>query len=117
MVIDIGVVPASQAATFAGEAEKHGPRHPSGAQHLLVSLSDAKTGAHVTDARVAVEVRDPKGKVQKKDLKPGSTSGAADYSEIFGFGWSGQYRIRVTIQPSDAKKALRTDFTWTHVIS
>jgi len=117
MVVNIGVVPASQAMGLAGEAETHGTRHPSGSQHLLVSLSDAKTGAQVADANVSVEIKDPKGNVQKKSLKNGSTAGVADYSEIFGFGWSGKYRIRVTIQPAGAKKVLTTDFIWTHVIS
>jgi hypothetical protein len=81
-----------------------------------VSLSDAKTGAQVADANVSVEIKDPKGNVQKKSLKNGSTAGVADYSEIFAFGWSGKYRIRVTVQPREAKRALRTDFVWTHVI-
>lgn len=117
MVVNVGVVPASQVVGLAGEAETHGTRHPSGSQHILVSLSDAKTGAQVADANVSVEIKDPKGNVQKKSLKNGSTAGTADYSEIFGFGWSGKYRIRVTIQPGGAKKAQKTDFIWTHVIS
>ena len=117
MVVNIGVVPASQVVGLAGEAETHGSTHSSGSQHLLVSLSDAKSGAQVADAKVSVEIKDPKGNVQKKSLKNGNTNGAADYSEIFGFGWSGNYRIRVIIQPGGSKKALRTDFVWTHVIS
>lgn len=117
MVINIGVVPASKAAAFPLEAEKHKATHPDGAQHVLVSLSDAKTGDHIGNARVTLDLRDPKGKSQKKLLVVGSTAGIPDYSEIFNFGWSGQYRIRVTIERQDAKRPVTADLKWQHAIN
>lgn len=116
MVVNLGVVPVPEAMTFPSEAEKHNAAQPSGAQHVLVSLSDAKTGKHISDAKVTLELTDPKGRSQKKLLVAGSTAGFPDYSEIFQFGWSGQYRIRVTIERPGGKRPVRTDFKWTHII-
>lgn len=117
MVINIGVVPASKAAKFPSETEKHGATYTSGAQHILVSLSDAKTGGHIADARVTLDLRDPKGKSQKKLLVAGSTAGIPDYSEIFDFGWSGQYRIRVTIERQSGKRPVTANLKWQHVVN
>jgi hypothetical protein len=116
MVVNIGVVPASKAFQFEAERSIHGKTPPSGAQHLTVSLSDAKTGAHIATADVSAEIKDPKGKIQKKNLLSASTAGAPDYSEVFSFGWSGTYKIRLTIAPKGSKKPLKTTFTWIHAI-
>jgi hypothetical protein len=115
LVINLGIVPAAKLAQFPVEAATHGGRLPGGAQHLLVSLSDGKSGAHVQAAKVTVELRDPKGAVQKKDLVLGRTGEIPDYSEIFIFGWSGKYRVRVTVEPKDGKP-FRADFTWSHQV-
>jgi hypothetical protein len=53
--------------------------------------------------------------VQKKDPVLGRTGDFPDYSELFMFGWSGKYRIRVTVQPKEGK-AFRADFAWTHAV-
>ena len=116
IIVNIGVVPAEQALGFPGEAATHGKRPPSGAQHLVVSLSDAKAGTHIADAQVTVEIKDPKGNVEKKTLLPARTAGMPDYSETFRFGYSGKYTIRVVIALKDRKKALNARFTRTHVI-
>jgi len=116
LIINVGVVPAVKAAGFAGEAEKHGATHPSGAHHVLVSLSNAAPGGHVAAATVLVEIRDPKGKTQRKVLALGGTAGIPDYSEVFVFGWSGKYRIRVIVERKGASKPLKVDFTWTHAV-
>lgn len=117
MVVNVGVVPASKAAKFPSETEKHGATYTSAAQHVLVSLSDAKTGGHIADARVTLELRGPKGKSQKKLLVAGSTAGIPDYSEIFDFGWSGPYRIRVTIERQGGKRPVTADLKWQHVVN
>lgn len=116
IVVNIGVVPAQQARGFPGEAAAHGNRQSSGTQHLVVSLSDAKTGAHVADAQVSVQIKDPKGNVEKKTLLRGNTGGMADYSETFRFGYSGKYAIRVVVALKGRKKPLNANFTWTHAI-
>lgn len=116
IVVNIGVVPASKAFQFEAERSIHGKTPPSGAQHLTVSLSDAKTGAYIVAADVSAEIKDPKGKIQKKNLLSANTAGTPDYSEIFSFGWSGTYKIRLTITPKGSKKPLKTTFTWIHAI-
>jgi hypothetical protein len=95
IIVSIGVVPAEQALGFPGGAATHDRRQPGGAQHLVVSLSDAKPGIHIADAQVTVEIKDPKGNVEKKTLLPASTTGMPDYSKMFRFGYSGRYTIRV----------------------
>ena len=82
----------------------------------MVSLSDVKAGAHIADARVTVEIKDPRGNVEKKTLLPRSTAGMPDYSETFRFGYSGKYTIRVVAALKERKKPLNASFTWTHVI-
>jgi hypothetical protein len=114
MVVNLGIVPATKLEPFSAE-KGHGANLPGGSQHLLVSVSDAKSGVHVADAKVTVEVTDPKGAVQKKELVLGRTAGIPDYSEIFIFGWSGKYRVRVTIEPRQGKP-IRADFVWTHTV-
>ena len=114
VVINLGIVPATKLAAFPAEGA-HGTSLPGGSQHLLVSLSDAKSGRHLEAAKVSVQVTDPKGAVQRKDLILGRTGDIPDYSEIFMFGWSGKYQIRVTVQPKDGKP-MRADFAWSHVV-
>jgi|GEM_PF-2639083 len=116
IIVNIGVVPAGRALDFSGEAATHDKRLPSGAQHLVVSLSDAKLGTHIADAKVTVEIKDPKGNLEKKVMVPAKTAGTPDYSEIFGFGYSGKYVIRVVIVRKDTKKLLKVNFTWEHQV-
>lgn len=116
VIVNIGIVPAGQARALAGEAEKHAGAQLSGAQHLVVSLTDAKTGSHLSGAQVSVEVKDPRGKVQKKPLPEAVTAGVPDYSGIFVFGWSGKYAIKVTFKPKGSKRSLSTTLSWTHSI-
>ena len=103
LIVNIGVVPAEQALGFPAESESHATKQPSGAKHLIVSLSDATTGQHIEDARVSAEIRDPKGTVQRKQLIRTKTAGRTDYSEVFVLGWSGAYRIRIRVERAGAK--------------
>ena len=116
IIVNIGVVPAEQALRSPGEATTHGKSRPSGAQHLVVTLSDAAAGSHIADAQVTVEIKDPRGNVEKKKLLPASTAGMPDYSETFRFGYSGKYTIRVVAALKGRKKPLNANFTWTHVM-
>ncbi len=115
LIVNIGVVPAEQALGFPAESESHATKQPSGAKHLIVSLSDATTGQHIEDARVSAEIRDPKGTVQRKQLIRTKTAGRTDYSEVFVLGWSGAYRIRIRVERAGAKP-VRADFAWTNFV-
>jgi len=85
-------------------------------QHLVVSLSAPGTGSHIAGASIVVEVRDPDGRAQSKLLQPMVTAGFPDYSEVFGFGWSGKYTIRMTIRLPGAARPLEARFIHHHVI-
>jgi hypothetical protein len=99
MVVRLGIVPAEVALRAEGHREAH-PQNPiPGSQHLLITLDDKKTGARIADAEVVVELTDPRGHVSTKPLLHTQAGGLADYSELFEFGWSGEYSIRVTIRP------------------
>jgi hypothetical protein len=117
IIVNVGVIPAGKALDFPGETATHDNRLPRGAQHLVVSLSDAKQGIHIADAQVTVEVKDPRGNVERKVLVSASASGVPDYSGIFNFGYSGKYAIRVVAVLKGSKRQLKANFTWTHVIT
>lgn len=108
IIVNVGVIPAGKALDFPGETPTHDNRLPRGAQHLVVSLSDAQ---------VTVEVKDPRGNVERKVLVSASASGVPDYSGIFNFGYSGKYAIRVVAVLKGSKRQLKANFTWTHVIT
>jgi hypothetical protein len=114
VAINLAVVSAAELKPFPEESG-HDGRLPSGSHHVMVSLSDAKSGAHIEAAKVFVELKDPKGNMQKKDLVLGRTANIPDYSEIFIFGYSGEYRIRVTVQPKQGKP-IRAAFVWKHYV-
>jgi len=40
-----------------------------------------------------------------------STAGYPDYSEVFDFGWSGKYVLRVLIRRKDMPRPLEASFT------
>jgi hypothetical protein len=115
VVINLGLMAAEQAIHAAGHSEAHPAKFPSGSQHVLITLADAKTGP-IGDAQVLVEVVDPKGRVEKKALLHTSAAGRPDYSELFVFGWSGTYSLRVTATRANGAKPLDARFTVHHVL-
>lgn len=116
VTIRFGIVTALMAEHVDSQHGVHWGGHASGMEHLVVSLADTRTGSHIAGAKVVVELRDPKGKVQKKTLWPMITAGYPDYSEVFDFGWSGKYTIRVRLLLKDAPGTLETSFVHRHVI-
>lgn len=116
VTVRYGIVGALQAQHVDAQHGMHRGGHGSGMEHLVVSLADARSGGHLAGAKVVVEVRDPKGRVQTKPLQPMITSGYPDYSEVFDFGWSGRYHIRVWFLLKDAVQALEASFVHRHVI-
>lgn len=116
IVVNIGVVPAEVALRADGHRDAHPLHPPSGSQHLLVTLDDEKSHKRIGDAEVLVEVTDPHGRVEKKPLLHTQSGGLADYSELFVFGWSGEYTIRVLVTPQPGAKPIESRFTVHHSV-
>ena len=113
VVLQLGIMSAERAVHAEGHRDAHPATFPSGSQHVLITLADAKSHKPIADADVVVEVVDPKGAVQKKALLHTSAAGMPDYSELFVFGWSGTYSLRVTANRAN-EKPLKTTFTVHH---
>lgn len=111
IVINVGIVHALDAEHVDAQHGVHKGGHASGAQHVVVSLAEEKSGARIDDAEVAIELRDPQGRLQRKPLMAMITAGFPDYSEVFNFGWSGRYTLRVSITRKGMAKPVRTAFT------
>ena len=113
--INIGVVTTAWAKHFEEESVTH-PNlgKPGHDHHLVVSLTDAKTGTHLADAEVRAEVRSPDRSVETKKLMPRVTSGVPDYSEIFDMHEAGRYRITVYVKTKAHAKPLVARFAWTN---
>jgi hypothetical protein len=116
LVINFGLMSAEQAVHAEGHREAHPDKFPSGSQHVLITLADEKSGRRIGDADVTVELVDPKGKVMTKPLLHTSAAGMPDYSELFVFGWSGTYTLRVDIAASKGAKPVKTSFTVHHLL-
>jgi hypothetical protein len=116
LVVNLGIVPAAVALQAEGHREAHPLHPPSGSQHVLVTLDEEKSGKRIGDAEVVIEITDPRGGVEKKPLLHTQAGGLPDYSELFRFGWSGEYSIRVIITPRSGGKPMEARFTINHVI-
>jgi hypothetical protein len=116
LIVNFGIVPAAVALRADGHRDAHPEHPPSGSQHLLITLDEEKGGKRIGDAEVLVEVTDPQGHVEKKAMLHTQGGGFPDYSELFVFGWSGEYSIRVIITPTPGAKPIQTRFVVNHVI-
>jgi hypothetical protein len=116
IVVNIGIVNAIDAEHSDAQHGVHKGGHGAGMEHVVIALAEAKGGARIADAEVAIELRDPKGVLQKKPLVPMVTAGFPDYSEVFYFGWSGKYNLRVTIKRKGAAKPVDADFVVNRVL-
>jgi hypothetical protein len=116
LTVNLGIVPASVALGAAGHSDMHPAHPPSGSQHLLITLDDKKSGKRIGAADVTIEVTNPDGRVEKKPLLHTQAGGLPDYSELFVFGSSGKYSIRVIIKLRPAVKPIETTFVVNHVI-
>lgn len=115
-IVNLGIVPAEIALQAEGHREAHPLHPPSGSQHLLVTLDEEKSGRRVGEPEVAVEVTDPRGRVEKKPLLHTQAGGFPDYSELFRFGWPGEYSIRVIITARPSAMPVEARFTVNHTI-
>jgi hypothetical protein len=116
LVVNFGVTSADAALRADGHRDAHPQHPPSGSQHLLITLDDEQSRARIGDAEVSIEVTDPHGRVETKPLLHTQGGGLPDYSELFTFGWSGEYKIRVTITPRPGAKPIEARFTVHHSI-
>jgi hypothetical protein len=116
LVVNFGIVPAAVALRADGHRDAHPAHPPGGSQHLLITLDEQNSGKRIGDAEVVIEVTDPHGHVEKKPLLHTQSGGFPDYSELFVFGWSGEYSIRVFITPRPGAKPIETQFTVNHTI-
>jgi hypothetical protein len=115
-IVNFGIVPAAVALRADGHRDAHPTNPPGGSQHLLITLDEEKSGKRIGDAEVAIEVTDPRGRVEKKPLLHTQSGGLPDYSELFVFGWSGEYSIRVIITPRPGARPIDTVFKYNHTI-
>jgi hypothetical protein len=115
-VVNLGLIPAEAALRVDGHRDAHPLHPPGGSQHLLVTLDDEKTGRRIGDAEVSVEVTDPRGRVEKKTLLHTQGGGFPDYSDLFAFGWSGEYAIGVIVVPKPGAKPIEARFTVHHTV-
>lgn len=111
LVVNIGIVNAIQAEHVDAQHGVHQGGHGSAAEHIVVSLAQQNGGVRIADAEVRIEVKDPKGAVQMKPAMAMITAGYPDYSEVFDFGWSGKYMVRVLIKRKGAPKPVVARFT------
>jgi hypothetical protein len=110
IVVNMGMVSALDAEHVDAQHGVHKGGHGAGMEHLLVSLA-TPSGARVADADVVILVKNPRGIVQKKTALAMVTAGFPDYSEVFDFGWSGTYLVRVLIKRKAASKPMEAVFT------
>jgi hypothetical protein len=117
VVINIGIVSAIMAEHVDPQHGVHKGGHGSGNEHIVVVLAEEKGGVRIADAEVTVEVRNPKGVVQRKPLTAmTTTAGFPDYSEVFEFAWSGRYDVRVLVVRKGKTRPLKADFRVNHVL-
>jgi hypothetical protein len=111
IVVNIGIMNAIAAEHADAQHGVHQGGHGPGKEHIVVALAEEKGGVRIADAEVAIEVKNPKGVVQKKAAMPMVTAGYPDYSEVFDFPWSGKYTVNVLIKRKGAPKAVEARFT------
>lgn len=111
IVVNIGIMNAIEAEHADAQHGVHKGGHGPGKEHVVVALAEEKGGARIADAEVAIEVRNPKGAVQKRAAMPMITAGYPDYSEVFDFSWSGRYSLSVLIKRKGEAKAVEAKFT------
>lgn len=115
MHVNIGVVIARWAEHFPEESTSHPDLGKTGSDHhLVVSITDTKSGAKVADAEVRADVQGPDRQVQEKKLVPRVTSGVPDYSEAFDMSRPGRYRITVYVKTKAHPKPLVARMNWTN---
>lgn len=110
VVVNLGIVNAIAAEHVDSQHGTHKGGHGTGMEHVVIALAEEKGGARIGDAEVTIEVKNPRGSVQKKTLMPMLTAGYPDYSEVFDLGWSGRYAMTVLIKRKGAARLVQAKF-------
>jgi len=115
--IHLGIVPLKQAvqrAASSPEQVTHGLRKPGKSdQHLVVALSDARSGQRISDADVTVTVSELGFASQEKRLQPMTTGGAPSYGNTFSMKPGAQYVIKVSVWRPGVHTATEAKFDFT----
>ena len=114
LVVNLGLMSAEKAVHAEGHSQAHPKNFPSGSQHILITVVDAKSHQRLADATVVVAVQGPHGALEEKPLLHTQAAGFADYSELFVFGSPGTYKLRVKITPAHGPKSTEAVFTVHH---
>lgn len=64
---------------------------------MVVTLSDARTGKSISNAKVTAAIDDPLDRVQRRPLKKAETAGFTDYSDYYEFSTIGRYFLNLEI--------------------
>jgi len=110
IVVHMGIMSSIAAEHVDAQHGVHTGGHGVGMEHIVVALAETKGGARIGDAEVAIQVKAPKGALQKKAAQPMLTAGYPDYSEVFEFGWSGKYEVNVLVRRKGAAKPVEAKF-------
>lgn len=98
IVVNVGWISAADAAKIEAERKLHRSHlHKKGVYHLVVTLSDARSGKPIKDAKVTAVIDDPFDRIQRKPLKRAETAGFTDYSDYYEFSGIGRYFLNLEI--------------------
>lgn len=98
VIINVGWISAVDAAKFEAEKNLHQSHlHKKGVYHLVVTLSDARSGKPIKNATVAAVIDDPFDRIQRKLLKKSEINGFTDYSDYYEFSGVGRYFLNLEI--------------------
>ena len=98
VIVNVGWISAADAAKFEAERSLHRSHlHKKGVYHLVVTLSDARSGEPIKNATVTAVIDDPFDRIQRKLLKKTETAGFTDYSDYYEFSGVGRYFLNLEI--------------------
>lgn len=98
VIVNVGWISAADAAKFEAERSLHRSHlHKKGVYHLVVTLSDARSGKPIKNATVTAVIDDPFDRIQRKLLKKAETAGFTDYSDYYEFSGIGRYFLNLEI--------------------
>lgn len=120
ITIYLGVVPAEMilGEYSQGSAERkmhNGVPRGRGAHHVMIALFNAKTGKRITDATVAVTVRQLGLSGPMKKLTVMTVAGATTYGNYFSMPSDVEYRIDVTARIPGHKEPVKAQFDYERI--
>ncbi len=116
LTVYYAVIPAAVLGAYpkdSPEAIAHGsiPRGKN-AHHLMVAVFEGKSMARITDARVAVRVRETGLGWAKKRLEPMMLYNASTYCNFFTFDNYGLYTIVIEVRRPGSSEVVTTEFEY-----